>query len=126
MQHSWKWFIYNRCQNVNRSSSNKDGPPRKRAKKESSAAHLYPPTNADDEVSYGRNLELLKAELSKPKPRVDVLKQLMTCTFSNRYDDFVNNGSPATLLEYINDFPPLKKATYVSRLFNVWNWYLDS
>lgn len=75
--------------------------------------HLYPPQHGEDDVSYGRNLELLKAETTKPKPRTEVLKDLMSQTFPNRWDDYVNNGKPATLLEYLSLFPLLKKTTYV-------------
>ena len=107
-----KWFIYNRCLNVNRHGSVKNGPTKKRAKKESTAAHFYPPAEAEDEVSYGRNLELLSAELSKPKPRHDALKQLMS-TFSNPQDNFINNATSSTLSAYLTEFPLLKKATYV-------------
>ena len=64
-------------------------------------------------MSYGRNQELLKAELSKPKPRTDVLKDLIGRTFPNRWDSYVNHNNPATLLEYISLFPLLKKTTYV-------------
>ena len=69
--------------------------------------------HGEDSVSYGRNLELLRAELGKTKPRSDVMKDLMCRTFPNRWDDFVNNSEPATLLEYLGEFPLLKKATYV-------------
>lgn len=67
MQHSWKWFIYHRCQNVDRQSKDEGGP-RKRIKLDDQFhAHFYPPVNADDGVAFGRNMELLKAELEKTK-----------------------------------------------------------
>lgn len=66
---------------VNR-ASHQDGGPRKRMKlTEHSSVHFVPPTNADDEVSYGCNLELLKTEMGKAKPRMDVLKDMMRRTF---------------------------------------------
>ena len=77
------------------------------------AMHYYPPTNAEDDVSYLRNLELLKTEQSKQKPRVDVLKSLMKRTFPNRFNELTNN-SETTTTEYILKFPLLKKAAYVS------------
>ena len=70
--------------------------------------------HGEDDVSYGRNLDLLKAEIVKSKPRGDVLKDLMTRTFPNRWDAFVNKNQPTTLLEYLSLFPLLKKTTYVS------------
>lgn len=113
MQHSWKWFIYYRCQNVNRQSK-QDGNPQKKAKLDSRAVHVCPPTLAEDEVSFGRNVEQLKAEMAKSKPRSDVLKDLMRRTFPNRWDSYVNRNEPPTLLEYLSQYPLLKKASYVS------------
>ena len=109
VQHSWKC----RCQNVDR-ASRQDGAPRKRIKlNEHSAVHFIPPTNADDDVSFGRNLELLKAEMGKAKPRVDVLKDMLRRTFPNRWETYINGNDPSTLLEYLSQYPLLKKATYV-------------
>lgn len=66
-------------------------------------------------MSYGRNLTLLQAEISKQKPRPDILKTLMRRTFPNRFDSFVNGGDQqVTLLEYLGDYPILKKCVYVS------------
>ena len=59
-------------------------------------------------------MELLKVEMEKPKPRTDVLKDLMRRTFPNRWDAYVTRNEPATLLEYLAEFPLLKKASYVS------------
>ena len=60
--------------------------------------------------------KLLKAEHLKSKPRPDVLKDLMTRTFANRWTAFVDRNEPPTWLEYLSLFPLLKKATYVSML----------
>ena len=75
--------------------------------------HLYPPTEGEDEVSHGRNIELLRAEWGKQKPRAEVVKELLTHTFSNRFDAYVNKHEPLSLLEYLAEFPMLKKANYV-------------
>ena len=112
-QHSWKWFIYYRCQNVNRSSTKESSAKRPRLSYEDQTVHLYPPTEGEDEVSYGRNIELLKAEWGKQKPRAEVVKELLTHTFSNRFDAYVNKHEPPSLLEYLAEFPMLKKANYV-------------
>ena len=37
--------------------------------------------SADDDVSNERNLELLREEFAKTKPRNDMLKELMACTY---------------------------------------------
>ena len=73
--------MYNQCQNQNRGSGAADGtePVRKRCKIEKTNKHPYPtvlPSTAEDKVSYDRNLCLLDAECSKPKPRHDVMKGL--------------------------------------------------
>ena len=78
--------------------------------------HFYPPVHADDDASYQRNLDLLKAEKEKAKPSSDVLKELMRHTFLNRWDGYVTKSEPSTLSEYIVDFPLLKKATFVSKI----------
>lgn len=115
MQHSWKWFIYHRCQNVNRQSKNEGGPKKRAKLEEQFHAHFYPPVNADDDVSFGRNMELLTAELEKTKPQSEVLKELMCRTFPNRWDAYTCRNDPATLLEFLTQYPLLKKASYVSR-----------
>ena len=78
--------------------------------------HYYTPVHADDDVAYGRNLELLTAELGKSKRRSEVMKDLMQCTFPNRWSNYVVSGELSTLREYMLDFPLLKKATYVSKV----------
>ncbi len=79
-----------------------------RFKEAISTAHIVtPPVNADDDVSFGRNLE------GKPKPRFfDVIRDFMKRTFPNRwkrYSDPINPiGSilipnPPTLHQYLTD-----------------------
>lgn len=115
-QHSWKWCLHYRCQNVNRHIKS-DGKPSKRAKLDSQpqSVHLCPPVLADDEVSYARNLSLLEAELRRPKHRAEVIKELLRQTFPNRWDAYVN-GDPPTVLEYLQRYPVLMKAAYVCRI----------
>ena len=98
---------------MNRSSANESSPKRPRLSNEDRTVHLYPPTEGEDEVSYGRNVELLKTEWAKQKPRVEVVKDLLMRTFSNRFDGFVNKHDPPSLLEYLAEFPMLKKGNYV-------------
>ena len=49
---------------MNRKTQKTDGAPRKRQKLDGRGAHFYPPVHADD-VSYQRNLDLLKTEMEK-------------------------------------------------------------
>ena len=119
LQNSWKWFIYYRCQNVNKPEASgkrsDEGPPKKRLKLASDRAHhFYAPMHAEDSVSYERNLNLLKQEQSKPRPRVEVLKDLMGQTFTNRFDALIKSSDPITASDHVTEFPLLKKPIYVS------------
>lgn len=124
VQHSWKWFLYYRTHNVNRPSKQEGvcSSKSKRPRVEDRTVHLYPPIHGEDDVSYGRNLELLKAEMLRSKPRTDILKDLMSRTFPNRWGAFVNHNEPATLMEYLSMFPLLKRTTYVRYIFT--NFFL--
>ncbi len=115
MQHSWKWFLYYRTQNINRQTSH-SGPAKKKKRVEPSAAHMFPrpPASADDTVSNVRNLKLLTEEMERSKPRSDVLQHLMRRTYAFRWDSFSEKGDPATLSEYIELYPLLKRSFYVS------------
>lgn len=100
----------NRPQSRNESSL----PQKKRAKVDDHAKHTYPaiPACADDEESTRRNLELFKQECLKPKPRSDVMKELLTRTFPTRRDTILNSTS--SVMDTIKENPHLKKSTYVS------------
>lgn len=107
--------MYYRCQNVNRKSHDKfnDDCPAKRSRLEKQPAHNCPQMVPDDEVAFGRNVEILAAEVSKAKPRADILKDMMKRTFPNRWDMYLNQS---TLVGYLSDYPLLKKITYVSHV----------
>ncbi len=83
--------------NINRPSKT-GGPLRKRPKLVDRTVHLYPPMHGEDYE------EVLKAE---HEPRSDAMKDLMCRTFPNRWDKYVNNSEPGTLLEYVGQFPLL-------------------
>ena len=76
--------------------------------------HSYPPIteSADDDASNKRNLELLREEFAKTKPRNDVLKELMARTYPFRRQTILN--SPMSVTGIILEMPLLKKCTYVS------------
>ena len=89
-----------------------DGPPKKKLKLVSDRArHFYAPMHAEDAVSYERNLDLIKQEQSKSRPRVEYL---MRQTFANRFDALINSTDPVTASDHVAEFPLLKKPTYVS------------
>ena len=95
--------------------SESSNPPRKRAKFDDRAKHTYPaiPSCADDEESTKRNLELFRQESLKPKPRSDVMKELLTRTFPTRRDTIMNPPPNSTVLDTTTENPHLKKSTYV-------------
>lgn len=96
---------------MNRKNTNTDECSRKRPKLVDKSMHVYPPTHAEDEVSYSRNIALLKEEQLKSKPRVQVLKELMKRTFANRWSTFLD--STPLLSDYLAEFPLLTKPVYV-------------
>ena len=82
-------------------------------KMDHSAHFVSAPDFVDDDVSQQCNIELLKKEIAKTKPKPDVPRELMRRTSTHRWDSFVNKGVPASLNEYISQYPLLKKPTYV-------------
>ena len=89
-------------------------PPKKKTKIDDPAKHTYPaiPDGADDEESTKRNLELLKGESLKPKPRSDVMKDLLTRTFPIQRVTILNSNS--SVADMVKENPYLKKCAYVS------------
>ena len=77
------------------------------------ATHLYPPCDADDDDSFKKNKDLLVAELSKSKPRIDVLKMLMVRTFANRFQELVNGSIRITARDHVAKYSLLTKPLYV-------------
>ena len=114
LQSAWKWFLYNRCQNVNKKKP--DGsPPKKKLKLEDTSKHVYPsiPALADDETSNSRNIELLKEECKKSGWKKESMKELMARTYATRRVAILNNEYPTTSM-IIDNYPILKRCTYVS------------
>ena len=99
-----------RCQNVNRKQNDNDGPVNKKIKC-IKQKHVY--TNfeeEDDDIASARNDELSRKELSKPKPKVDIIKNLIKRTLSSRRKILCNGATPEDLqIKY----PHLKKFNYV-------------
>jgi len=85
LQSSWKWFIYNRTQNINRKSSDDTSPPRKKKKLATAARHQYPPVpnSADDETSSQVNIELLQKEWDKPKKWGSIKSESVIYSYSS-------------------------------------------
>ena len=53
-----------------------DGPPKNQLKLHDWATHLYPPCDADNDDSFKKNKDLLVAELSKSKPRIECFEDV--------------------------------------------------
>ena len=75
----------------------------------------------DDEVSIERNIELLRKECSKSKPKSEIIKELIRRTIKARREDILKGTRPDVVLE---QYPHLRKATYVS-IQEIPNWFLN-
>ena len=52
----------------------------------------------------------MNAELSKPKPRTDVLKMLiMARTFNNRFQELLSGDEPVSVRDHVTRYPLLMK-----------------
>jgi len=121
LQGAWKWFIYTRCQNINRNTRNDDddgvSQPRKKRKVDSFLKHEYPtiPDNAEDEVSTRSNLNHLEEEWAKdPKIRdMQKVKTLFIRTHNHRRGDILSMKDTTALSIFLK-YPMLKKCLFVS------------
>ena len=116
LQHSWKWFIYTRTQNVNKGARSHLGPSKKKRKVESIDRHAFPKIakDAEDEISYERHMKRLEEEMDKPRPSTSVLKDLMARTTKHRSFWIRDTTDTPTLQEVFSKAPLLKKSAYVS------------
>ena len=94
-------------------------PPKKGRPQLSSTSekHLYPVVSAmppADMVTYGRNLEALRKELGKAKPRRDVVLSLMEATFRERRDYILVDTEDISAKAILEKWPALK-LNYVVR-----------
>ena len=82
-------------------------------------AYLSIPDNSEDDVSYGRNLDMLTSELAKPmgREKTEVLKTLMNRTFPQRRQWVLDSSDTKSVSEIASKFPLLKKAAYVSIIY---------
>ena len=67
---------------------------------------------ASDEVTYERHLLTLKKELEKPKPKQDVVLELMQVTFPHRRRYILDEA--ASVRDILHKFPALKMPDVVS------------
>jgi len=101
-QGAWKWFSYNRCQNINQKSSDESDEtwPRKRRKVDSTSKHEYPtimiPEDDDDDVSNKSNVKNLKEEWAKQKPIPQKFKVLFIRTHNQRRADVLSMKDSST------------------------------
>lgn len=98
-----------RCQNINRDRV--DAPVPKKIKPEPQK-HTYAAIDLEyeDEVSAQRNREHLKKEISKQKPKPDVVRELIKRTLKTRRDMIMGSSRPEDIL---SEYPHLRKASYV-------------
>ena len=89
--------------------------PAKRAKIDI-GKHPYPAIafSMDDEDSHTREMDLLKAELAKPKSDMDRAKQLMCRTFTRRRRWLLEEERPVA--DICTEYPFLRRLSIVSFL----------
>ena len=66
----------------------------------------------DDEISIQRNIDLLKKEVTKPKCKSSLVKELVKRTLKPRRAKVLGGSSRPN--DVFLEFPHLKKSTYVS------------
>ena len=115
LQQSWKIFIYTKTQNINRNASkSKNKKPAKRVKYCDNSRHPYPSLSiaCDDDVSHERHMKLLKQEIEKSKPSMEVARELMQRTFLRRRQWILDEEHLVT--DICAEYPFLQKQSIVS------------
>ena len=115
--------MYVRCQNCNRparSPTNTTNEPiPKKKKTASSLIYAVLVGEPEDEVSHGRNMDLLNAEWRKymdKKATDNTIKDLMLRTFLYRREWILHSEHPVS--EIIKEYPCLSRVSFVS--FIIW------
>ena len=82
--------------------------------------HSYPSMAGDpeDEVTHSRNVDAIKQEIKKTKPKQDVMHSLIARTFCNRRREILDDLKPVE--EICGEYPCLRKSIYVSCLLIVY------
>lgn len=119
---SWKWFIYNRTQNVNRPTcNNEEAQPRKKRKVDSALKHNYPaiPESADDEISNATNKRLLEEEWAKSRGQdSQKLKTLWMRTHKMRRAEILSSED-SSAFSIFQKCPMLKRCSYAKMEFEL-------
>ena len=82
------------------------------AEKHQYAALDFDHSSDADEISIQRNINILKKEVTKPKVKSSLVKELVKRTLKSRRDKVIAGFSRPN--EMFLEFPHLKKSTYVS------------
>ncbi len=93
------------------------GPPTPKKLKVDAEKHTYPyiEGNEADEVSIARTINLLKVEMTKTRPRYEIVVDLMKQKFIYRRRWILSESR--TVSSVCMDYPILSKALYVSKTF---------
>lgn len=92
------------CAKKRPSSDEGQGTPVKKGRPKGSSLHRYPPLPEVnmDAASNERNMNALKKEMDREKPRKDVVLSLLKQTFSTRRDEIVSDCSDVTVTSIIS------------------------
>lgn len=105
-----------RCQNCNRRPTSTTNEPKPK-KKKTASNHLYAALvgEPEDEVTHGRNMDLLNSEWLKYKDKKATdsgVKDLMSRTFLHRREWILHSEHPVS--EIIEEYPCLSRVSFVS------------
>ena len=97
---------------VNKSPTSSDLPAKRQ--KLDNSKHDYPSMaiEIEDDTTHKRNYDVLKQEVAKTNPKTDILMDMMKRTFGRRRLWILESEHP--VLKICEEYPPLKKAPYVS------------
>lgn len=97
--------------------------PRQKRIKVEGDKHAYAELDFEtgDDVSVERNTDHLKKEIAKPKPKAEVVKQLIRRTIKARRNSVMSGDRPEVILD---SYPHLRKITFVSALMYIASCYV--
>lgn len=120
-QASWEQKLIDRVYNVEKGHRKRtNDEPCRPSKKRKKGSDRYPPLshyNLSDEATQSRNYAAMTKELEKPRPRKDVLMEMMKLTFPHRRQQILSDDCESAQ-EVIDNFPALSYPDIVSGKFN--------
>ena len=78
--------------------------------------HIYPSLEGEreDTISHERNIVIMKDMVKKNNPNCDAIRQLMSRTFYCRRVSILDDPTPKSVQDIVEQYPFLRKAVFVS------------